>query len=344
MSINNTPNWIYQRGIEDNIILFSKVSVYRNVENIRFFSHMEKYEIEKIDEIFSKELKNIDIELDKIKLIDEKPINIKLLKENLTLAQNRNLLNASLYKTADEATSILINSDEHCEIQTIARGLALENCFTRAYEIENILDKKIDFAYDKKFGYLTSTLDRIGVSMNLTVVMSIPAIMWKTPSNLENIIIKYSKLGFDLYVDTHKTIPNITITNRVMLGKTEKDVIDNILEIVHTILDIEKKIRNRIKDLYKSKIEDKIFRSNAILSSCRYLEYKELLKHISWLRVGVYYNILKDIDLDKLYYMRFVSQNNHIKSIYKNKQSNTNNINEIRAQLVREILSNNIEL
>ena len=336
----NIANWIFNKGSEDNIVLYSKVSIYRNLENIRFHHHMDKNEFYKVDSILQKNIEDLNLNLTKIKLANIKPCEIKILKENLTIPKKRNLLNATLYTNEERSTSILINSNEHLEIQTIARGLELKNCFKTANDIENKLDEKIDFAFDKKFGYLTSSPQKIGTAMNLKVAISIPAILWKKPENIDYFINKFSKLGFDLSLLSigKKNIPILTITNKVMIGIKEKDILKKTLDIVCDILDKEKNIRNRIKKLYKIKIEDRICRSKAILSSAKILNYGEIIKYSFWLRIGLYYDILKDIKIDDLYYMLFATKNNHlqIQNINNGKEKN---IKEIRANIVRDILN-----
>lgn len=336
----NIANWIFNEGSEDNIVLYSKVSIYRNLENIRFHHHMDKSDFDKVDSILQKNIEELNLNLTKIKLAEINPCDIKILKENLTIPQKRNLLNATLYANGEGATSILINSNEHLEIQTIARGLELNDCFETACNIENKLDEKTDFAFDKKFGYLTSSPQKIGTAMNLTVAISIPAILWKIPENIDYFINKFSKFGFDLSLLSirEKNLPILTIKNKVMIGIKEKDILKNTLDIVHDILDKEKNIRKRIKKLYRIKVEDGIYRSKAILSSARVLNYGELIKYSFWLRMGLYYGILKDIKLDDLYYIFFAAKNNHIQiqNIDSNKEKN---INEIRADIVRAIFN-----
>ena len=74
------------------------------------------------------------------------------------------------------------------------------------------------------------------------------------------------------------------------------------------------------------------------MSLAKILNYGELIKYSFWLRMGLYYEILKDIELDDLYYMIFAAKNNHlqIQNINGNREKN---INEIRVNLIREILN-----
>ncbi|WP_028330243.1 guanido phosphotransferase [Brachyspira alvinipulli] len=333
MSINNIANWIYEKGTDDNIVLYSKVSIYRNIDNMRFFYNMDKDDFEKVNTILKPNINDINLGLTYSRILDLSALDIRILIENLTVPKERNLLNASLYTDINGYISILINSNQHLEIQTIARGLELERCFDSAYKIENMLDKKVDFAYDKKFGYLTSSPNIIGISMNLDVCMAVPCIIWKTPDNIEHLTNECYKLGFDV------TIKNglINIKNNIMLGVTEKFILDSIINKVKEISEKEKKIRNRIKKIDSVKIEDRVYRSRAILSAARTLKYRELINHSLWLRVGLYYGMFDDIELDSLYYMFFLGKNNHLKQLHK-KNNHYRNIDEIRANTIRDIM------
>ena len=129
MSVNNTANWIYKKGEDDNIVLYSKISIYRNLDDIRFFHNMDKEDFKNTENILKSNIEELNLNLSYKKLIDIPAINIRMLIENLTIPSNKNIVHASLFTDEDEDISLLINSNEHLEIQTIARGLELENCF-----------------------------------------------------------------------------------------------------------------------------------------------------------------------------------------------------------------------
>ena len=122
-----------------------------------------------------------------------------------------------------------------------------------------------------------------------------------------------------------------------MIGVTEKFILDTIIEKVKEISEKEKKIRNRIKKLDRVKAEDRIYRSNAVLLSARSLKYRELINYSLWLRLGIYYDIIDNINLDTIYYMAFVGKNAHLKHLYE-KSNYYRNIDEIRANVIRDIL------
>ncbi|WP_295163437.1 guanido phosphotransferase [uncultured Brachyspira sp.] len=333
MSVNNTANWIYQKGEDDNIVLYSKISIYRNLDNIKFFHHMDKDDFDKTEAILKSGIEKLNLDLSYTKLINLPAINIRMLIENLTIPINKNMVNASLFTDADESLSLLINSNEHLEIQTINRGLELEKCFNRAYSIENILDKNIDFAYDKKFGFLTASPSIVGTSMKAEVCIAVPCLIWKTPDNIDYIINECMKKGFEANIKNGI----IKISNNIMIGVTEKFIFDSIIEKVKEISEKEKKIRSRIKKLDRLKAEDRIYRSHAILLSARSLKYRELINYSLWLRLGIYYDMIDGISLDTIYYMTFLGKKHHLKQMYKNNIYYINT-DEIRANVIRDIL------
>ncbi|WP_300366726.1 guanido phosphotransferase [Brachyspira sp.] len=333
MSVNNIANWIYKKGEDDNIVLYSKISIYRNLDNIRFFHHMDKYDFNKTYSMLKTNIEELNLNLSYMKLIDMPPISIRMLIENLTLPSNKNIVHASLFTDDDEELSLLINSNEHLEIQTIARGLELESCFNKAYSIENSLDQHLDFAYDKKFGFLTSSPNIVGTALKAEVCIAVPCLVWKTPDNIDYIINECSKKGLDVNLKNGV----LSISNGFIIGVTEKFIIDNVIEKVKEISEKEKKIRNRIKKLDRVKVEDRIFRSYAILSSARSLKYRELVNYSLWLRLGIYYDMIDNISLDTLYYMTSVGKSSHLKQLYENREY-YRNIDEIRANVIRDIL------
>ena len=56
----------------------------------------------------------------------------------------------------DESTAILLNGDDHVRIQTLQTGLTLEQLYERADKIDDYISERFDYAFDEKYGYLTS--------------------------------------------------------------------------------------------------------------------------------------------------------------------------------------------
>lgn len=338
MSANDIPSWLYIPGEEDNIVLYSTVKLYRNIEKVHFPIYASVDEINIIEGFFMNAIEEspLNNKFENIKLSDISPLDTALHKENMTIPSNKNIIYSRLYIDKEKSNSILINSSEHCIIRSIRRGLEALECFNSVYEIEDILDKKIDFAFDKRFGYLTSSPKKIGCAMNVSLALSLPALSWWNTTSIENFIYKCESNGYRVIIKKPlEKEPIIYVVNKSMIGITERSILDNLLSIVKSIINLEKKLRNRILKIERYEIEDKIYRSHAILSSARKLNYAELIENIMWIRTGVYYGTL-DISIDTINKIMILSKPYHLKALCKNYTDE--NLKALRAKAVRDLI------
>lgn len=71
----------------------------------------------------------------------------------------------------DESTAILLNGDDHVRIQTLQTGLTLEQLYERADKIDDYISERFDYAFDEKYGYLTSFPTNVGTGLRAAVVL-----------------------------------------------------------------------------------------------------------------------------------------------------------------------------
>ncbi len=74
----------------------------------------------------------------------------------------------------DESTAILLNGDDHVRIQTLQTGLTLEQLYERADKIDDYISERFDYAFDEKYGYLTSFPTNVGTGLRAAVVLHLP--------------------------------------------------------------------------------------------------------------------------------------------------------------------------
>lgn len=337
MLIDNSTHWLNFKGEENNTVLYSSIRLFRNIAEKRFVDKASKEDLFNIKNIFYETIKNTKLsDYEYIELYEEKNLNISILKEEGVIPEKIIVDNACLYLNNSQSNSILINFKEHCLIESRAVGLNFNDMLDSTLDIENTLDKYINFAFDERLGYLTSTPKKIGCAMTVYASLSLPVLLhWNTDA-IENFVDKCEKLGLKCIIrkPLYKE-PIIHVHNKSMIGQTEKAIVDSIVSAIAGIVSIEKKVRDRLFKIDRYKIEDKIFRSKAILSEARELSYSEFIRHIMWLRVGIYYNIL-DTEIAILDKIMITARPCHI---LVNKLHGKNikeyNINYERAKMIR---------
>jgi len=337
MFTDDSIHWLNFKGEEDNTVLCSSIRLFRNIDKKRFMDKISEKDIDDIENIFRETIGKTKLSsYDYMKFGEEDVLNVSILREENIIPSKRDVGDASLYLNNTKSNSILINMEEHCLIQSKATGLSFNDILESILDIESTLDAYIKFSFDERFGYVTSSPKRVGCAMSVHASLAIPVLSYWNPDSIEKFVDQCEKSGLRCIIKNplHKQ-PIIQICNTCMIGKTEKSIVDNINSIINGIISTENRVRDRLFKIEQYKIEDKIFRSLAILREARVLSYSELLMHIIWLRVGIYYNVL-NIEIKTLNKIMLLSKPHHIiLNKLKDKNIKEYNINYERAKLVR---------
>lgn len=257
-----------------------------------------------------------------------------------------NLLNnkdkAAFILNSDETVSIMINEEDHIRLQCITAGFNLKEAFDCAQGIDNLLEKRLDYAFDEKLGYLTACPTNLGTGMRASVMIHLPALTMNNEMNgVLNALTQVGMTIRGLFGEGSKTKSNIyQISNQITLGISEEDIINNLNAVVNQIINQEKLSRQNLMKNYKYDVEDRIHRAFGILKSAVLLDITECMELLSNVRMGVELGILKEVDMVNLNKLLVDTQ----PAILKNKLGdNGDNISQKevdfnRAKMVREVL------
>ena len=196
--------------------------------------------------------------------------------------------------------SIMVNEEDHIRLQTMKEGLALEDTYQLADEIDTKLDKSLKFAFSEQLGYLTQCPTNLGTGMRASVMLHLPAL--RKCGMIEKISSSLIKLGLTirgLYGEGSEPKGDIyQISNQVTLGISEKTALKNLNDITLQIINQE---RNCRKELAKNiQVIDSISRSVGILKTAKLLNNDEFMKLISNARLGLSIGLIKGVSYDVL--------------------------------------------
>lgn len=196
--------------------------------------------------------------------------------------------------------SIMVNEEDHIRLQAMKEGLALDETYNLADEIDTKLDKSLNFAFNDQLGYLTQCPTNLGTGMRASVMLHLPAL--RKCGMVEKISSSLIKLGLTirgLYGEGSEPKGDIyQISNQVTLGISEKTALKNLNDITLQIINQE---RNCRKELAKNiQVVDSISRSVGILKTAKLLNNDEFMKLISNVRLGLSIGVIKGISYDIL--------------------------------------------
>ncbi|MNO81836.1 putative ATP:guanido phosphotransferase [compost metagenome] len=241
----------------------------------------------------------------------------------------------AIVSNSDNTIVAMVNEEDHLRIQVFESGFNIDNCYKKLLDFTKKLDKKLNFAVNEDYGYITACPTNVGSGMRVSVMLHLPALA--KFGYLSKILEEVNNMGVSvrgLYGENTSAYGNMfQISNQKTFGEKESDTIARLKAIIQSIIDQERKAR-KILQKNSDQLEDEIYRTYGILKNARLLSGEEAIKLLSVLRLGVSMDIVKSIPLDKIQRLIVDSGSSTLKTILKeNFEDYDENVK--RAQYIR---------
>lgn len=236
-----------------------------------------------------------------------------------------------------ESCSILVNEEDHLRIQSICSGFNPMRAWEEVDSIDDRLSQVISFSFSRRFGYLTACPTNIGTGLRVSILIHLPALV--LTKDIQRMIRSASQIGLTVrgyYGEGTDVVGNLfQISNHVSLGKSERQIVEDLTSAVVKIVDYERRAAETLMREAKSQIEDKIYRSVGILKSARVLSTNEFMNLSSAVRLGLILKVLTKPDIQSLNELVVITQPGHLQARYGH-TSESMDRDVIRADIVRE--------
>jgi protein arginine kinase len=288
-------SWMSAEGPDSDIVLSSRIRLARNFAAYKFptlFSHEEaKIIIDNLEGILKQSPFEKFGQMELLKIEELQPLHKRVLVEKHLISPH--LAEDSPYGavllTENEEVSIMINEEDHIRIQCLFPGLQLSEALDAANEIDDWLESSIQYAFDEKYGYLTSCPTNVGTGLRASVMMHLPGLI--LTQQINRIIPAINQLGLvvrGIYGEGSEALGNIfQISNQITLGKSEEDIGRDLKGIVSQLISQERSAREALRKTSNIQLEDRVFRSLGVLSNSRIIESKEAARCLSDVRLGI---------------------------------------------------------
>jgi len=292
------PFWFYKRNKEKDVVLGSNVSIIRNVKDYLFPEKMtikEGIEFkEKVKAILKNKYPNAHIISSNSLTMDDVAF-IKdwgLVSKNFLSSPKNGII------ILKKGLIIVLNDENHIKIIQFLPSLPRYEDLKAVWEIEECFDEYFEMAFSEKYGYITSSINFMGTGFVVKIFLHfIGFVLEGTVDHLLN-----AGKFLDLAISGFLSLRGIyTISNAITLGKTENEILQEIISFSEMLIKKEREIRYKLYDVDRLYIEDKIYRSLAVLRSARLLSLVEANELITYAKLGVFYGLLDDISYEKLH-------------------------------------------
>lgn len=336
--------WLDGVGYEKDVVISSRIRLARNIENIKFPNLINNTEAEEVmnrikDTIINN--KSVSNEYKFYKLSDLTLIGRKIFAENylISLALLEKPDKSAFLINESEKLTIMINEEDHIRIQVLLPGLNLNEGWKLCSELDDILEENIKYAFDEKFGYLTTCPTNVGTGLRASVMVHLPSLVKTNQTN--KILQAVGQIGLTvrgLYGEGTNAMGNLfQISNQTTLGQTEDEIIRKLGNVVLQIIYKERIARENLYNNKKIEIEDLVYRSLGILYNARLMSLEECMKLLSDINLGIDMGIINNISKDNVNRLLIKTQSANIQGIM-NSNLNIEDINYKRAEIIRSSL------
>lgn len=303
---------------ENDIWLTSTLSLARNFSSYRFPHKLEAEERKQIIELVREGLCHSTL-LKKpyiLRAEDASPIDKEFLLEHFLtphIFTHAHLGEAFMIEETGEFLA-LINLREHVDLFLIDNQNNLEEGLKRLVTIESELGKSVEYAYDKKFGFLTSDPSLSGTGLQVHAYLQLPALIFSNA--LDQVSAKHSlhQIEFAGLQGGGQELSGaiLSVTNRYTLGTTEEDIIKAIRTCVTSLAVEEKTARQKIRDEDSNEMKDRVGRAYGTLLHAYKAGAIEVLNELGLLKLALSLGWIEGITFAKLNELFFTTRRAHL--------------------------------
>lgn len=282
--------WFEVTGKPQGIVVSSRIRLARNIEGHIFPAKMQEKERQELIGELRRGLNAFHLSYTDLRQMDQN--EKKALKERKLINSAIAGRNATmgLYTSDDESISILLGGDDHLRIQCLLPGSALHKGWEIMDELDDRINEQFDYAFNEKYGYLTSFPTNMGTGLRASVDLHLPLI--SKERDFKRLMEEIGRMGISLKGvhggDPSENYGNLyRLSNQKTLGQTEKEIIENVERFAMQLAGQERQAENEIVRAKRGDVEDEVYKSFGVLRYARKLSFKEGMMYLSQIRMGM---------------------------------------------------------
>lgn len=230
-------------------------------------------------------------QLEELSLMKLSSVQKEVLEEKALITPN--LVSQSdhnaLYVSRDGSFSVLVNGYDHFRFQMIRADRDLKKMWSDMNYADDMFGQKIQYAFDREFGYLTASPEWTGTGLRVSSVIFIPGIV--ASKYLTRLAQSTVKLGFVLHGlfgrDAGANGCIFEMTSQISMGISEEQLVSRLEDLLQDIEQTEQHCRDKLLKTKGRDMRDALWRSVGLLKYARQMTQEEAMGHICRLRLGM---------------------------------------------------------
>ncbi|MFA9476864.1 protein arginine kinase [Phycisphaerales bacterium AB-hyl4] len=343
---DHAGEWLRGAGPHSDIVISSRIRYARNLAGYPFVNRANRRQrFEVLDrckqEIVSKRLADNVLWVD---LPDSPSMDRQLLVERHLISRQHATAGDDIPRAvaldAAETFAIMVNEEDHLRVQVLRSGMQLAEAYDQIDRIDDVLEEKLDFAYSRRFGYLTACPTNLGTGIRVSVMLHLPAL--KLTGEIE----KVRRASRDMHLavrglfgEGSEALGDLyQISNQTTLGKAEQEILADFEHtVVPQIIAYEQQARQALLKQRQAQLDDKVWRAWALLTNARVMGTDEVLQLLSHLRLGVNLGRIEKVDIRAINELFLLTQPAHLQKLSQQEMDAAER-RIARAKLIRQRL------
>jgi protein arginine kinase len=291
---NDINEWFDGSGPLADIVISSRIRLARNLAGHKFLSRCSDKEKSEILDKLRGIMMSLDLG-DKVFYfsVDDAPtLNKHFLVERHLISRHHAFGKGprGVVIAEREFFTAMINEEDHLRIQVLKAGCQISQCAEQIDRIDDMIENKVDFAFNPRYGYLTACPTNVGTGIRVSVMLHLPAL--KITGQIERFFNTARDMNLavrGLFGEGTEAASDLyQLSNQATLGVSEEDVVKRFEKtIIPEIIEYENAARSQLLSNQADVLDDKISRAMALLQNARLISSQEALFLLSHLRLGI---------------------------------------------------------
>ena len=242
-----------------------------------------------------------------------------------------------------ESFTAMINEEGHLRVQVFKTGLQLKECWRQIDNIDNEIEKKVQYAFDANYGYLTACPTNLGTGIRVSVMLHLPALkMTGQMDKFFNAARDTDLMVRGLFGEGTDAVGDFfQLSNQITLGVSEEQIVEEFSDsIVPKITQFEAMARQTLLTQQADALDDKIQRALGVLRNARLISSQEALFLLSHVRMGINLGRVNGISLDAVNELFMLTQPAHLQ-LNSGQTLDPDHRDAMRAKIIRSRLCRN---
>ena len=337
-------DWMRKKGPDYPLALSCRARLARNVAGLPFPHSSDEEDLERSRGVVLEALvRQVARDRDwDVKLAEE------LTKEQLGVMAEEHLTSQSFVDNVagravamrwEEGRSVMVNEEDHIRVQAVPPGNQLVKVWKKADRIDNQLEKGVQYCFDDKLGYLTSCPTNVGTGLRLSCMLHLPALV--ITGDIAKTIQALGRTGIyvrGLYGEGSGVAGNLLqVSNRLTLGRTEREIASHLDMIVRQVMDNEKTARKMLAKDEPLELHDRVSRALGVIERARLIRFHEALELLSLVKLGTDLELLPVRDFNMLEVVSGICSF-HVRCVLES-DADDNEVDKERAVQLRNLLA-----